>query len=160
MYSRVVAPRGDHILYVTLSPSLVGLRSWDFGGRGATLPNLLFFVSMDTSGVCNVSGEKGVGTPFQKKPSPGMKSPSDSSHTPSKINLKKTVKQLSSEGFDKIFGPATWPKFFSVELQKKDDFLLDNLLLEQGHDITLNKFNNGLRLIEVHTEDASNTLNE
>ena len=76
------------------------------------------------------------------------------------VQGNKTRKQIASENFEKLFGPATWPKFFTIDLERKDDFLLDNILSEHGHEITLNKFKGELRLLEVHSESASMKLNE
>ena len=72
----------------------------------------------------------------------------------------KNSKQLGAKAFDKIFGPLQWPRFFTINLKRRDDFLLDDLFLKNGHNITINKLSNGLRLVEAHTELASEALNE
>ena len=71
---------------------------------------------------------------------------------------KKNAKLANLQNFNKIFGSPNWPRFFLMHLDKQDDFLIDEILITHGHKITLNKVSSGLRLIEVHTEEASNML--
>ena len=77
-----------------------------------------------------------------------------------KAGFNKHINKSRTEAsvYEEIFGPSCWPRFFNINLKKNYDFTLDELLLESGHQITLNKQRSGLRLVEVHTKSASDTL--
>ena len=76
------------------------------------------------------------------------------------INRQTTIKNASSRIYEELFRPACWPRFFNVTLTNKDDFILDELMLKNGHNVTLNKMSDGQRLIEVHSKNASDTLKD
>ena len=70
----------------------------------------------------------------------------------------KPKKKADPALFEELFGPSCWPRFFNIKLKQNDDFILDEILLNDGHEVTMNKQYNGLRLVEVHSEHASKTL--
>ena len=70
----------------------------------------------------------------------------------------KPKKKADPALFEELFGPSCWPRFFNIKLKQNDDFILDEILLNDGHEVAMNKQYNGLRLVEVHSELASKTL--
>ena len=92
----------------------------------------------------------------------GNASPKAQKKKTQKSGFNKSFNQKKAENaiYEGIFGPSCWPRFFNVNLHKNDDFLLDELLLENGHYTTVNKQRNGLRLVEAHTRSASEMLTE
>ena len=74
------------------------------------------------------------------------------------INRQATIRNTTSRIYEELFRPSCWPRFFNVTLTNKDDFILDELMLKNGHNVTLNKMGDGQHLIKVHSKNASGSI--
>ena len=64
----------------------------------------------------------------------GHDSPKIQKNNANKCEVKQTKKKtVSPKTYEELFRSPSWPRFFNVSLNNKDDFVLDELLLKNGH---------------------------